>query len=85
MSPESDFDSKNSPPEQPTGKENFWVQAARYTQLAMILPAAVVVGWFVGAALDRWFHTTWLYIAGILLGVAAGFVELIRVALRDSR
>lgn len=85
MPPDPDSDSKKSRPEQPAGKENFWVQAARYTQLAMIFPAAVVVGWLIGAALDRWLHTTWLYIAGILLGVAAGFVELIRVALRDSR
>jgi len=66
-------------------KENFWVQVARYSQLAMIFPAAVVVGWFLGSMLDRWLHTTWLYLAGILLGVAAGFVELIRVALKDSK
>jgi F0F1-type ATP synthase assembly protein I len=66
-------------------KENFWVQAARYSQLAFILPAALVVGWLIGAALDRWLHTTWLYLAGILLGIAAGFIELIRSALRDTK
>jgi ATP synthase protein I len=66
-------------------KENFWVQVARYSQLAMVFPAAVVVGWFLGSMLDRWLHTTWLYLGGILLGVAAGFVELIRVALKDSK
>jgi len=66
-------------------KENFWVQAARYSQLAFIFPAALVVGWLVGAALDRWLHTTWLYLAGILLGIAAGFVELIRTAMRDTK
>jgi F0F1-type ATP synthase assembly protein I len=66
-------------------KENFWVQAARYSQLAMVLPAAVVVGWFLGSALDRKLHTTWFYLVGICLGIVAGFFELIRVALRDSR
>jgi ATP synthase protein I len=66
-------------------KENFWVQAARYSQLAFIFPAALVVGWLVGAGLDRWLHTTWLYLAGILLGIAAGFIELIRTVLRDTR
>jgi F0F1-type ATP synthase assembly protein I len=66
-------------------KENFWVQAARYSQLAFVLPAALVVGWLVGAALDRWLHTTWLYLAGILLGIAAGFIELIRTVLRDTK
>jgi F0F1-type ATP synthase assembly protein I len=73
------------PPEDSDGKENFWVQASRYSQVALTLPAALVVGWLVGAALDRWLHTTWLYLAGILLGIAAGFVELIRTVLRDTK
>jgi F0F1-type ATP synthase assembly protein I len=66
-------------------KKNFWLQAARYSQLAFVFPAALVVGWLVGATLDRWLHTTWLYLAGILLGIAAGFIELIRTALRDTK
>jgi F0F1-type ATP synthase assembly protein I len=69
----------------PGRRENFWVQAARYSQLAFVLPAALVVGWLVGAALDRWLHTTWLYLAGILVGIAAGFVELIRSVMRDTK
>ena len=68
-----------------TGRNNFWVQAARYSQLAFVLPGALVVGWLVGAALDRWLHTTWLYLVGIVLGIAAGFIELIRVVLRDTK
>jgi len=66
-------------------KRNFWLQYARYGQLAFVLPAALVVGWLLGAALDRWLHTSWLYLAGILLGIAAGFVELIRTVLRDTK
>ncbi|MGA7218243.1 MAG: AtpZ/AtpI family protein [Candidatus Sulfotelmatobacter sp.] len=66
-------------------KENFWVQAARYSQLAVIFPAALIVGWLVGSALDRWLHTSWLYLAGILLGIAAGFIELIRNVMRDTK
>jgi F0F1-type ATP synthase assembly protein I len=80
----------NEPPADPQredsrGKENFWVQAARYSQLAFIFPAALVAGWLVGTALDHWLHTTWLYLAGILLGIAAGFIELIRTVLRDTK
>lgn len=71
---------KNSEP-----RENFWVQAARYTQLALVFPAAVVVGWLIGAGLDRWLHTTWLYLAGLLFGIAAGFIELIRAFMRDAK
>jgi F0F1-type ATP synthase assembly protein I len=66
-------------------KKSFWLTFARYSQLAFVLPAALVVGWLVGAALDRWLHTSWLYLVGILLGIAGGFVELIRTVIRDTR
>lgn len=66
-------------------KRNFLLQYARYGQLAFVLPASLVVGWLIGAALDHWLHTTWLYLAGILIGIAAGFIELIRTALRDTK
>ncbi len=59
---------------------------AKYSQLAVIFPAATFVGWLIGAALDRWLHTTWLYLAGLILGSIAGFVELIRtVTSSDSK
>jgi F0F1-type ATP synthase assembly protein I len=77
-----DPSSHSEPPER---KENFWVQAARYSQLAFVFPAALIVGWLAGVALDRWLHTTWLYLAGLLLGIAAGFIELIRAVMRDTK
>jgi F0F1-type ATP synthase assembly protein I len=69
----------------PGRKNNLWVQIARYSQLAFVLPAATVVGWAIGVGLDHWLHTTWLNIAGLLLGILAGFVELIRTVMRDSQ
>jgi len=57
---------------------------ANYAQLAVIFPAATVVEWLIGVALDRWLHTTWLYIVGLLLGIVAGFVELIRTATKNT-
>jgi len=63
----------------PGEKKNPWVQLAKYSQLAFIFPAATVAGWLLGLALDHWLHTTWLYLAGLILGIVAGFVELIRV------
>jgi len=78
-------DDPRTDPESSGRRENFWVQVSRYSQLALTLPAALVVGWLIGTALDRWLHTTWLYLAGILLGIAAGFIELIRTVLRDTR
>ncbi|MBV8476532.1 MAG: AtpZ/AtpI family protein [Acidobacteria bacterium] len=68
----------------PSSKDNFWVQLARYSQLGFILPAATLVGWLIGVGLDKWLHTTWLYLLGLLVGTAAGFVELIRIAISDS-
>jgi F0F1-type ATP synthase assembly protein I len=62
-----------------------WGQMAGYAQLAMLLPAATVVGWLIGAGLDHWLHTTWLYILGLILGIVAGFVELIRTVVKDSK
>jgi len=64
-------------PERP--KKNLLVQLANYSQLAFIFPAATVVGWLIGAGLDHWLHTTWLYLVGLILGIIAGFVELIRL------
>ncbi len=57
---------------------------ARYSQIAFILPAAVVVGLLAGKLLDYWLHTKWLYMAGILVGAIAGFVDLIRTVTRNQ-
>ena len=71
-------DQRSSPD---SGKRSFLLQAARYSQLAITLPAATFLGWLIGFALDRWLHTHYLYIVGLLVGIAAGFVELIRTVL----
>ena len=62
----------------PPRKQSTLVQLATYSQLAFIFPAATVAGWLLGLALDHWLHTTWLYLAGLIVGIIAGFVELIR-------
>jgi len=61
-----------------------WIQMAKYSQLAFVFPAATVAGWLIGVALDRWLPTTWLYRAGLILGIIAGFVELIRAAMSSE-
>ena len=66
-------------------KRSFWIAMARYSQLAFVLPAATFVGWILGALADRWLHTTWLYLLGLLLGIAAGFVELVRTAVKSEK
>jgi F0F1-type ATP synthase assembly protein I len=72
-------------PEDNSKKErSTWIQMAKYSQLAFVFPAATVAGWLIGVALDRWLHTTWLYIAGLIVGIIAGFVELIRAAMSSE-
>jgi len=65
-------------------EKNAWAQMGNYAQLGFLFPAATVVGWLIGTALDRWLHTHWLYLVGLILGIVAGFVELIRTVMRNS-
>jgi ATP synthase protein I len=58
------------------------VKAERLLQIAFVLPAAVLIGWGGGALLDRWLHTNWIYIVGLLFGAVAGLFEAVRQALR---
>jgi ATP synthase protein I len=58
------------------------VKAERLTQIAFVLPAAVVIGWGLGVLLDKWLHQHWIYILGLVLGAIAGMFEAVRQALR---
>jgi F0F1-type ATP synthase assembly protein I len=80
----ADSDSRNTD-SQNNAKRSLWVQLASYSQLAFIFPAATVAGWLIGVALDHWLHTTWFYLVGLILGIIAGFVELIRAAVSNSK
>jgi ATP synthase protein I len=44
----------------------------------------VLVGYAIGYGLDRLFGTSFFYIVFLLIGIAAGFVELIREVQRNS-
>jgi F0F1-type ATP synthase assembly protein I len=56
----------------------------QYTTLAVMLPVATAVGYFMGSALDRLFGTTFLRVIFLILGIAAGFVQLIRQVQKDA-
>lgn len=62
-----------------------WLQVTRFVELGVLLPAATFVGWLIGAGLDKWLHTTWLYLVGLILGIAAGFVQLVRMVLAAEK
>jgi ATP synthase protein I len=53
---------------------------ADYLNVGMMFPASILVGGFMGYYLDQWLNThPYLLFFFILIGVAAGFVNLIRV------
>ena len=60
------------------------VMIGEYTQLAFVLPAATVVGYGIGYMLDRALGTHFLYIVFLLIGIAAGFQQIIRKVTKDS-
>ena len=67
-----------------TDNDSAAVVWARYSQIAFIIPAAIVVGWLIGKLLDYWLHTHWIYIAGVIVGAIAGFIDMIRMVTRDK-
>lgn len=60
------------------------IRAERLTQIAFVLPAAVLIGWGIGALLDMWLHQHWIYIVGLVLGAAGGLTEAVRQALKED-
>jgi F0F1-type ATP synthase assembly protein I len=66
-------------------RRSFFYQIAHYSHIAFVLPAAILVGWLLGGLLDKWLHTTWLYLVGVFVGIVAGFVDLIRTAVAAGK
>jgi F0F1-type ATP synthase assembly protein I len=70
--------------EDPNDKQSAAVLWARYSQIAFIIPAAVVVGLLLGKLLDYWLHTHWLFLVGVIVGSIAGFIDMIRMITRQK-
>ncbi len=63
-------------------KPLIWL--GKYLSLALTLPASVVAGYILGAVADHYLHAPILIAVGILLGMAAGLIQIIRELSRDS-
>jgi F0F1-type ATP synthase assembly protein I len=76
----------DSPPENNNPRqENLWRLIGRYSNLAFVLPAAIIAGLVIGHLLDRRLGTSWITLAGLFVGCIAGFAELIRGIIQSSK
>ena len=66
-------------------KKPWPVLVGEYTSLAFLLPVSALVGYGIGYFLAGEFQADWLKIAGLILGIAAGMVQLIRQLMRDTK
>lgn len=61
-------------------EKNPWAMLARYGAVIFILPSCLFAGYLIGEWLDRRFGLApWMTLLFLMLGAAAGFVEVFRV------
>lgn len=71
----------SSPAEGGEVKRRMWLQSLRYSYIGIFFGVSVVLGFVVGNALDKRFHSGSLCtMVGVLFGIASGFKELYRLA-----
>ncbi len=64
----------------------MWLAASKVSYIGIFFGVAICIGFFAGRWLDGRFHTSpWITVAGLLVGVASGFRELIRIARRIEK
>ncbi len=56
------------------------VQAEKVMQIAFVLPCAMLLGWGLGWCVDHFLHVGWATFVGLVLGLIAGMVSVIRTA-----
>jgi ATP synthase protein I len=58
----------------------MWLAASKVSYIGIFFGVAIGLGYLFGHWLDGKFHTyPWISLVGLLVGVAAGFRELIRI------
>ena len=66
-------------------KQPWSAQLGQYLSMALLLPVSTFVGYVIGYFLDKAAGTHFLRIPFLILGTAAGFVQLYRQLSRDTR
>jgi ATP synthase protein I len=73
------------PESQPPKGSNALQQGLKYLHIAFVIPAAVIIGWLLGALVDWWLGTKWVYLLGLGLGIVAGFYDIFRTVVRMNK
>lgn len=68
-----------------SANRKFALRSARYTSMAMSLPAGILAGYLIGYGLDTWLHTSFLKIVFLILGIVSAFAQLIQSLRRDMK
>lgn len=66
------------------GPKKQWIAVEKYLQLGFTIPAATLVGWLIGAGIDRWTGKHSFSLGGLIFGTVAGFVYFIRIAMSED-
>lgn len=61
----------------------YWL--GKYLSLALTLPACVFAGYILGALADRWLNIPFLRALGIILGMTAGLIQILRELSRETK
>jgi F0F1-type ATP synthase assembly protein I len=67
------------------GRDEFWRLMTRYAPAIGLLPASALAGYAIGYGIDYLFATTFLRFVFMILGVASGIVQLMRILGSDMK
>ena len=77
------------PEDKPRGKAGMalggLIEAEKLMQIALTLPASVLIGWLAGAWADSRLHQSWIAIAGVVFGGISGLVYVIRMVMAAEK
>ena len=64
-----------------------WIRkAGQASSIGLVMVISIAIGYFFGSWLDRVFDTSpWLMLVFTLMGIVAGFIQMIRIANDLSR
>ncbi|SRR5579884_840182 len=84
-------DSPGPPPALPGSNKssqrpaNPLIWLGKYLSLALTLPASVFAGYILGAFANHYLHKSWLIAIGIMAGMIAGLIQILRELSREAR